>query len=328
MEEYIGMDSACSSFPRSAPKTAGLVSSTVAETANISVCICTYKRPHLLRRLLGELSAQDTGGLFKYSIVVADNDHLQSAKRLVSDFAALTSVPVKYCVEPQQSIALARNKAVENVDGDFVAFIDDDEFPGKDWLLNLLKTSREYKADGVLGPVKRHFDEKPPNWIAKSKFYERPTYPTGFVLGWRQGRSGNLFLKSEMFTAPIQPFNPEFRTGEDQDFLRRMMENGRVFVWCNEAVVFEVVPPIRWKRTFILKRALLRGAMEPKVATFGVRDIARSALAVPIYVVALPFALVLGQHRFMTLLVKLFDHVGKLLALFGINPVTEEYVTD
>jgi hypothetical protein len=45
-------------------------------------------------------------------------------------------------------------------------------------------------------------------------------------------------------------------------------------------------------------------------------------------VVALPFALVLGQHRFMTLLVKLFDHVGKLLALFGINPVTEEYVTD
>jgi succinoglycan biosynthesis protein ExoM len=328
MEEQVGMYNAGSSLLSGASKTAGSVSSVVVETTNISVCICTYKRPHLLRRLLGELSAQDTAGLFKYSIVVADNDHLESAKGVVSDFAAVATVSVKYCVEPQQGIALARNKAVENVEGDFVAFIDDDEFPAKDWLLNLFNTSREYKADGVLGPVKRHFDEKPPNWIVKTKFYERPTYPTGFVLGWRQGRSGNLLLKSEMFAAGVQPFNPEFRTGEDQDFLRRMMDNGRVFVWCNEAVVFEVVPPIRWKRTFMLKRALLRGAMEPKVATFGVRDIAKSTLAVPIYVVALPFALVLGQHRFMTLLVKLFDHLGKLLALCGIDPVTEQYVTD
>ena len=59
-----------------------------------------------------------------------------------------------------------------------------------------------------------------------------------------------------------QPFNPEFRQGEDQDFFRRMIDHGHVFIWCNEAVAYEVVPPIRWKRTFMLKRALLRGASE------------------------------------------------------------------
>ena len=105
------------------------------ETNHINVCICTYKRPPLLKRLLEELGGQDTSGLFTYSIVVADNDYLQSAKPIVDDFTATSSVPIKYCVEPRQNIALARNKAIENVNGDFVAFIDDDEFPTKRWLL-------------------------------------------------------------------------------------------------------------------------------------------------------------------------------------------------
>src|SRR5262249_13059456 len=169
-----------------------------------------------------------------------------------------------YCVEPQQNIALARNKAFENADGDFVAFIDDDEFPAKYWLLTLFNACNEYGVDGVLGPVNRHFDEEPPGWVMKGKFYERPTSPTGLVIDWRKGRTGNVLLKKRIFAADAQPFKPEFRQGEDQDFFRRMIDNGHVFIWCNEAVAYEVVPPIRWKRTFMLKRALLRGAMEPK----------------------------------------------------------------
>jgi len=42
----------------------------------------------------------------------------------------------------------------------------------------------------------------------------------------------------------------------------------------------------------------------------------------------LPFALALGHHRFMTFLVKLFDHLGKLFALVDIRPVRDPYVTD
>ena len=186
----------------------------------------------------------------------------------------------------------------------------------------------KYDVDGVLGPVKPHFDEETPKWVIKGKFYERATYPTGFVIDWRKGRTGNVLLKMRLFTDGAQPFRPEFRAGEDQDFFQRMIEKGYVFIWCNEAVAYEAVPPLRWKRTFMLRRALLRGAMEPKTANFGVLDIAKSIIAVLLYTVALPFALVLGQHRFMSLLVRLFDHVGKLLALLGLDLVREPYVTE
>ena len=60
--------------------------------------------------------------------------------------------------------------------------------------------------------------------------------------------------------------------------------------------------------------------------TFGIRDVMKSLIALPAYTVALPFALVLGQHRFVALLVKLFDHLGKILQLLGINPVKEPYI--
>src|SRR5437867_185465 len=104
-------------------------------TKHIAVCVCTYKRPRFLSRLLADLRDQETRGLFTYSIVVTDNDRLQSASGVVREFAAASCIPIRYCVEPRQNIALARNKAVANAKGDFIAFIDDDEFPTQTWLL-------------------------------------------------------------------------------------------------------------------------------------------------------------------------------------------------
>ena len=295
---------------------------------NITVCICTFKRPQFLNRLLQALAKQETDGVFQFSIVVADNDALRSAESVVAQFAAGGTVPVKYCVQPQQNIALTRNKALENATGDFVAFIDDDEFPAERWLVTLFKALTDYKVDGVLGPVNRWFDQPPPQWVIDGNFYQRATYETGLVIDWRKGRTGNVLLKRSLFAGDNCPFRAEFRQGEDQEFFHRMIERGHRFIWCNEAVAYEVVPPIRWNRKFMLRRALLRGAMEPKTPGFGPRSVLKSLVAVPIYVSILPLAAVVGHHRFMAALISLCDHLGKLLAVLGLNPVREQYVTE
>ena len=295
---------------------------------HICVCICTFKRPDLLKRLLKALKEQDTNHRFSFSILIVDNDRSESARSVAENFVSASEISISYVVEPRQNIALARNKAVKHASGDFVAFIDDDEFPIKHWLYTLYETCLKFKVDGVLGPVKPHFDEAPPPWLIKGKFYERPTYQTGLIIDWRKGRTGNVLLRRHVLLEYEQPFRPEFRNGEDQEFFHRAIGKGHVFVWCDEAVAYEVVPPLRWNRKFLLKRALLRGAMEPQTPGFGVQDVAKSFIAVAVYGIGLPFAFLAGQDKFMRFLVRLCDHMGKLLAVVGINPVQEQYVTE
>ena len=127
---------------------------------HVAVCVCTYRRPQLLKKLLEDLKLQQTCGLFTFSAVVADNDQQQSAQELVCEIAAACTMPVRYCWEPEQNIALARNKAVENATGDYIAFIDDDEFPAGQWLL--YQAMNRHKSDGILGPVLPVFEIQPP----------------------------------------------------------------------------------------------------------------------------------------------------------------------
>ncbi|MFO1313551.1 MAG: glycosyltransferase [Burkholderiales bacterium] len=299
----------------------------VQSTRHISVCICTFRRPDLLLALLRAVARQDTHGRFTYSLVVVDNDKDASARTAVDNFRAEGLLATVYAVEPEQNISLARNRALSMAEGEFVALIDDDEIPGSTWLATLLDAIDRYRADGVLGPVLARFSQPPPSWVSAGGFFDRPTHATGEVLDWMHTRTGNALLRRSLFPAGAMWFDPSFgRGGEDRDLFRRLMPLGHVFVWCNEAAVHEIVLPHRWKRSVLLKRALLRGKMALNTPDGHGLGIAKSIIAVPAYALALPFLLFAGQRYFMADLIKLCDHLGKLLACCGIDPVREKYV--
>jgi succinoglycan biosynthesis protein ExoM len=285
---------------------------------HISVCICTFKRPDLLTQLLERLKNQRTDGLFTYSVVVADNDAARSAENAVAHCVADGKLQVTYCVEPHQNIALARNRALAHTEGDFAAFIDDDEFPIDEWLFNLFKTCQESGADGVLGPVKPYFESDPPRWVKDGEFFERPTYQTGHKVDWGQSRTGNVLFRKNILIQGEPPFRAHFDTaGEDVDFFRRMMDKGCSFIWCNEAVAYEFVPASRCTRRYLLRRALLRGSNFSKHPTRRLKNAATSLIAVPCYTVALPVLALFGQHLALKYLIKLCDHSSRLLAFLG-----------
>jgi len=291
---------------------------------HITICIATCGRPAMLERLLAAIAKQDPVGCFAFSIVVTDNDSGHSAQPVVEKFAAGSATGVIYSVEPEKNIAVVRNTALAHATGDFIAFIDDDEFPVPGWLRNLFQTCEAHEVAGVLGPVKPHFEQPPPAWLVKGGFYDRPTHPTGFLMDWDECRTGNVLFRRRILDPADPPFHREFRTGgEDRDFFRRMIERGHRFIWCDEAVAYETVPSSRWSRRFLFSRALLRGRISLQHPRDRARIILKSAIAVPLYTLALPFLLVAGQHYFMKYLVKLADHVGRLLAIFNLNPVSE-----
>jgi len=297
---------------------------------HITVCICTYKRPQMLAHLLRKIQEQQTAQLFTCSIVVVDNDHDESARIIVNSFAEESPIQIKYYCEPEQNIALARNKAVLNAKGDLLALIDDDEYPENNWLLTMYKAIHRYKAHGVLGPVKPYFEEQPPRWVIKGKFYEKPGHKkhcTGSVLKWWDTRTSNVLLRSDIFSESERLFNPALgRGGEDKEFFSRMIEKGYMFVWCDEAHVIEIIPPSRCKRSFMLKRALLRGKVSLLYPSSGFISNCKSVVAIFLYTLALPFLFFAGHHIFMRYLTKCFDHIGRLLGVYGFDVIKEKYV--
>lgn len=296
---------------------------------HICVCICTYKRPNYLIKLLTELEKQETEGLFDYSIVIVDNDSAEAVKQLVECYAQQSKISISYFIQPEQSISLTRNIAIENSTGNFLGFIDDDEFPVKNWLIELYKAIHKYNADGILGPVLPVYEEVPPKWISKGHFFDRPSHPSGYILKGENTRTGNVLLKRELFFGNNrQWFDPAYGSGgEDKDFFRRKIKEGYVFVWCNEAPVFETIPPVRWKRTFILKRAFLRGKIRFETSSSKPSTIFKALLAITVYSLGLPFLFILGHHHFMKYLDKDCDHLGVVLSAMGFDVVKEKYVT-
>ena len=296
--------------------------------SHITVCICTYKRSEMLRQLLLKLEDQKTGALFKYSIVIVDNDRLESARQIVEFSSREMQTSVSYFVEPEQNIALARNKAIENAKGDFIAFIDDDEFPQEDWLLNLYRAIRKFCTDGVLGPVMPFFEKDPPQWIINGKFCHRETFATGTIFkNANNTRTGNVLFDKKIFADRENVFNPIFGKtgGEDCDFFRRTIKKGFVFAWCNEAVVYEIVSGQRMNRAYFIKRALVQGIAFSNSTKLSFRsfDGFKSIIAITIYTLMLPVLILIRHDLFMKYLIKDCDHLGKLLSLCGLKIVKE-----
>jgi glycosyltransferase involved in cell wall biosynthesis len=232
-------------------------------------------------------------------------------------------------MEPARNFAVIRNRALEVIDGNLCAFVDDDELPNEDWLLQLRQTLDKSKADGVLGPVRPYFERAPPSWIVKGNICARPEYRTGTVLHWRQTRTGNALLRASLVTQDGLRFDPHFGTGgEDVDFFRRASIAGKVFVWCNEAPAFELVPAARLRRRYYIKRALLQGGISLKYAVDGSSVLralgvaAKAGCAVIVYTLALPLFFIAGHHIGMKYLIKDCHHIARLAAMVGISRST------
>lgn len=237
-------------------------------TPEINVCICSYKRPQLLQRLLTSLAAQETAGEFTFTIIVADNDAHRSAEPVVREFTA-NGLKLTYNVEPEQNISLARNKSISMATGDYVATIDDDDYADRQWLLNLYRAIITYGADVVHGPVVWEFPAETPDYIRVGYSGNRPNPTTGST-GRHIFRTGNSLFKRKLIEHQAAPFDPRFgRTGSgDHAFFWQLKKRGCRMIWCREALVFGSVPRERARLLWMLKRRFRSGLMRPRVRNF------------------------------------------------------------
>jgi len=293
---------------------------------HISVCVCTYRRRELLERLLRALRLQETEGQFVYSIVVVDNDATATAREMVERVRCELKLELIYDVEPEKCIAAARNRAVNLAHGNFIAFIDDDEFPPQHWLLTMYRAIQLFECAGALGPVFPFFADTPPMWLTKSGLCERPVLRTGTWLHWEQTRTGNVLLKRSVFDEHHLWFDVKYRTsGSDKEYFREAMALGYRFVAVAECPVYETVPPERQTMRYYLKRALVQASNERKFRAPYLKGLAKvkapskALIALSLYTLLLPLTVLMGKHVAVRYLEKCAYHLSWLLAMAGVD---------
>jgi succinoglycan biosynthesis protein ExoM len=293
---------------------------------HVSVCVCTFKRPDMLRQLLRTLSRQDTRELIDYSVIVIDNDAGGSGRACVEQARQELAMDIAYEVEPTNTIPAARNHALRLATGNYIGIIDDDEIAPADWLVTLYNAINAFGVDGALGPVHPFFAHVPPPWLVKSGLCERPVIRTGTLLRWDDTRTGNVLLKRAVFTTHALRFDENCRTsGSDKEFFREAMDRGSRFVAVAEAPVFEHVPPERQTFSYYVRRNRIQASNERKFRAPLLRGAARvtapakAAAALLVYCLALPPAALLGRHHAVTYALKIVYHGSWLLTMLGLD---------
>lgn len=304
-----------------------MMSNTIQDCSvdHISVCICTFKRPDMLANALDGIVAQVSDAAFTYEVVVVDNDSYRTAEDTVHRFQSHDVLKIIYACEPEQNIALARNMAIQYATGNYIAFLDDDECPVNDWLIRLYHTMKTYKAAGILGPVLPYYPPESPEWLIKGNIFDRRRFPTGNSLTVRDTRTGNVLL-ARCIKEGHTWFDPAFgRTGgEDVNFFSKKIAEGHVFVWCDEAVVYETIPPERCKTTFHLKKFFRIGTLNGErlrrnsIAT-GLMGFVKTIAPVPIWFVLLLCSFPFGKHKWIRPVLKLTYSISCILAYCGLS---------
>lgn len=239
-----------------------------SDELRVLLAVLTYRRPADLREILPELLAQTSRVGAWSEVLVVDNDPDAGAADLVGGFAG--EGRVRYAHEAAPGIAAARNRALaESAGFDVLVFIDDDERPVEEWLARLLATYAVERPTAVVGPVVSRYDEQPEPWISAGRFFDRRRLPTGTVLD--VAATNNLLLDLAQVRELAVEFDERFGLtgGSDTLFTRQIVARGGRMVWCDEAVVWDVVPRSRLTRRWVLHRAFRSGNGHSRVALEG-----------------------------------------------------------
>jgi succinoglycan biosynthesis protein ExoM len=294
----------------------------------ISICVATT-RPAGLVRLLESLARQKLPPGLAFELVVVDNAPCEASR--AAALAWKGPAPLHRFEEPVRNIAAARNRAVDEASGRWLAFVDDDETVEEGWLAAYLERARRGESDGFFGPVLPRLEQVVTPWLAPELFYARPRHRTGAILARSDLRTGSALVRAALFQG--RRFDLDYgRSGaEDSELFGRMLRSGARFEWCDEARVVEWIPPERHTPRWLVRRAFRGGVVWTRIERAGAmeshrrRGIARALCAGLFLAASLPFAALAGRRALLRRTLRLSTQAGHLWAHLGRD--FEEYAT-
>lgn len=123
----------------------------------ISVIMLTYNREHLVGRAIDSILAQ---AFRDFEFIIVDNGSTDRSGVIADEYAAQDS-RIRVIHRERGNIGAGRNTGLDVAQGDYITFIDDDDWAEPDFLEFLYTLAVENNADvAICGAADKVFDEK------------------------------------------------------------------------------------------------------------------------------------------------------------------------
>jgi succinoglycan biosynthesis protein ExoM len=297
------------------------------DAVTYSILIASIGRRTLLRTVESARRAGLASGAL-FEIVVADDSADRAAAQLLASIPPIPELVI--VISAARNISKARNAAVEAARGDYLAFVDDDEWVPDDWLLAHRSVMDRSGADATFGSVQAHYPAGAPAWLRWSDPLSK--WPGPSLWNVKRLSTCNCLVRRSAFFDHGLRFDPALGRsgGEDADLFSRLRASGGRLASAPEARIDEEIMIERCNARDIWRRALRMGQ------TYGLREIAGapyrqrlsfflSSLVRTCASIAMSIGyLVIGKKRGVALILVAGMNVGKMRAVLGL-PVAQYY---
>lgn len=127
------------------------------ERIKVSVLMLTYNRETLVSRAIESILKQTYNN---FEFIIVDNGSTDKSGQIADKYAQEDS-RIRVIHRDKGTISAGRNTALDAAKGEYIAFIDDDDWAEPDFLEFLLNLALENEADvAICGAADKAFDEK------------------------------------------------------------------------------------------------------------------------------------------------------------------------
>lgn len=209
--------------------------------SKVSVIIPVYNGMQYLRECLDSVCGQT---LHDIEILCIDDGSTDDSYRILEEYRD-RDVRIKLFQQSNQYAGVARNKGMDEAEGEYLAFWDCDDFFEKDCLERMYAKASEWKADiCVCGGNQYYTDSKSlvpnPRYLVRSMLPEKESFCSkdipDTILNFTSIPAWNKIYRSEFARQTGLRFGG-IRIGEDVYFTVRALETARAIVTVPERLV-------------------------------------------------------------------------------------------
>lgn len=235
---------------------------------DFTVAIPTYNGAERLPMVLEKLRSQRLPQSIRWEILIVDNNSSDRTAALVQDWQAHwdCDIPLRYSFEPHQGIAFARQRAVEEAQGNYVGFLDDDNLPEPDWVYEAYTFGQMHPHVGAYGSqIQADLDAEPPEHFEKVQSFlvirnyshrPKPYEPQKLRL---PAGAGLVIRKQAWMQCVPRQLVRTTRGGNDYEISLHMHKQGWE-IWHNPAMkIHHHIPAWRMERRYLCAIARLYG---------------------------------------------------------------------